>query len=204
MQALIALEKTGSPITRDRFILVAGSPGPDPKLTLFDRQETDDERLTALRGLARFPIRKWPAFSSRSWKTKEHRAQGSCQAVPHRDHRQGSPPRPRRLACLSAEPSPNAGGERSQPGNEDLPPTGQLIARSAILVPTLRVGTQGRDALRHVSSQRRTETCRRASRLAFPRRAWERGFPEGFIAIRGRFAQTPRSSPPACPDRRRD
>ena len=40
-QALNALEKTGSPIARNLFMIVAASPGPDPKSILEDRQETD-------------------------------------------------------------------------------------------------------------------------------------------------------------------
>ncbi len=53
-QALNALEKTGSPIARNLFMIVAASPGPDPKSILEDRDQTDRERLAALRGLARF------------------------------------------------------------------------------------------------------------------------------------------------------
>ena len=54
MQALEALEKTGSPTAHDLFIEIARSPGPGTKGAQEDISQTIDERLAALRGLARF------------------------------------------------------------------------------------------------------------------------------------------------------
>jgi hypothetical protein len=59
MQALDALARTGSPIARDLFIVMAETPGPDPrKSSAEDQNQTNDERLAALRGLARFHDQK--------------------------------------------------------------------------------------------------------------------------------------------------
>jgi hypothetical protein len=54
LQALTALEKTGSATARELFISVLGTPGPGTKNAKEDSSQTNDERLAALRGLARF------------------------------------------------------------------------------------------------------------------------------------------------------
>jgi len=54
MQALAALEKTGTAIARQRLIDVAEQPGAAAATSVADAQLTNDERLTAIRGLARF------------------------------------------------------------------------------------------------------------------------------------------------------
>lgn len=54
MQALASLEKTGNPESLKLFVRVAASPGGAVDSSLVDRQQTNDERLTALRALARF------------------------------------------------------------------------------------------------------------------------------------------------------
>lgn len=54
-QALASLEKTGQPEARRLLIQVARSPSAAMDSSLTDRQQTQDERLAALRGLAKFP-----------------------------------------------------------------------------------------------------------------------------------------------------
>ena len=54
-QALAALEETGDPEARRLLIRVARGPGSLTESSLTDRQQTLDQRLTAVRGLARYP-----------------------------------------------------------------------------------------------------------------------------------------------------
>jgi len=54
MQALAALEKTGSPVARHLFITQVLTPGPAEATTGQDSSQTIDEKLACLRGLARF------------------------------------------------------------------------------------------------------------------------------------------------------
>lgn len=53
-QALAGLEQTGDPEARHLLIRVARQPGSPTESSLADRQQTLDERLTAVRGLARY------------------------------------------------------------------------------------------------------------------------------------------------------
>jgi hypothetical protein len=53
-QALVSLEQTGNPESRHLLIRVARQPGGAVDATQPDRQQTLDERLTALRALSRF------------------------------------------------------------------------------------------------------------------------------------------------------
>lgn len=54
-QALASLEQTGQPEARRLLIQVARSPSSAPDSTLTDRQQTQDERLAAIRALAKYP-----------------------------------------------------------------------------------------------------------------------------------------------------
>jgi hypothetical protein len=54
-QALAALEESGDPEARRLLIRVARQPGSPTESSLTDRQQTLDERLTAIRGLAKYP-----------------------------------------------------------------------------------------------------------------------------------------------------
>jgi HEAT repeat protein len=53
-QALAALVQTGDPEARGLLIRVARSPGGSTESSLTDRQQTQDERLTAIRGLGKY------------------------------------------------------------------------------------------------------------------------------------------------------
>lgn len=53
-QALAGLEQTGDPEARHLLIRVARQPGSPTESSLADRQQTLDERLTAVRGLGRY------------------------------------------------------------------------------------------------------------------------------------------------------
>jgi hypothetical protein len=53
-QALTAIVETGNPDSRSLLIRVARSPGGSVESSLTDRQQTQDERLTAIRGLAKY------------------------------------------------------------------------------------------------------------------------------------------------------
>jgi hypothetical protein len=53
-QALVGLEKNGDDKTRHLLIRVASQPGPSTDATLTDRQQTQDERLIAVRALGRY------------------------------------------------------------------------------------------------------------------------------------------------------
>jgi HEAT repeat protein len=53
-QALAAVVQTGNPDSRALLIRVARSPSGPVESSLTDRQQTQDERLTAIRGLAKF------------------------------------------------------------------------------------------------------------------------------------------------------
>jgi hypothetical protein len=54
MQTLAALEKAGDGRSRELLIRVARQPGGGTESSMADRQQTNDERLTAIRALARF------------------------------------------------------------------------------------------------------------------------------------------------------
>ncbi len=54
-QALAAVVQTGNPESRSLLVRVARSPGGSSDSSLTDRQQTQDERLTAIRGLAKYP-----------------------------------------------------------------------------------------------------------------------------------------------------
>lgn len=53
-QALAAVVETGNPDSRILLVRVARSPGGSGEASLTDRQQTLDERLTAIRGLAKY------------------------------------------------------------------------------------------------------------------------------------------------------
>jgi HEAT repeat protein len=53
-QALASVVQTGNPDSRSLLIRVARSPGGAVDSSLVDRQQTQDERLTAIRGLAKY------------------------------------------------------------------------------------------------------------------------------------------------------